>query len=78
MSEKHPTERETRNSGTTPDRVNIESQSSQLSGLKEIPCVWMTAKVVNFKLCRQGYDCLNCTFDKAMREAWSQLQQDDP
>jgi len=35
-------------------------------------CVWMKAKVVSLKLCDQAYDCLNCRFDRAMREAWAQ------
>jgi hypothetical protein len=39
------------------------------------PCVWMKARVVNFKLCHNTYDCLNCPFDKAMSEAWSQSSE---
>ena len=39
--------------------------------IEEELCVWMQAKVVNFKLCDKTYDCLNCEFDKAMSEAWS-------
>jgi hypothetical protein len=38
----------------------------------ERECVWMKAKVVNFKMCDTGFDCLNCAFDKAMRAAWNQ------
>jgi len=30
------------------------------------PCIWMTAGVVNFKLCDMNYDCINCRFDKGM------------
>lgn len=32
----------------------------------ELPCVWMKAGVINFKLCDNAYDCLTCSFDKAM------------
>ena len=39
---------------------------------KENPCVWMQAKVINFKLCDQFYSCLTCSFDKGMREAFTQ------
>lgn len=35
-------------------------------------CVWMRAKVVNFKLCSHTYDCATCPFDAAMRKAWAQ------
>lgn len=35
-------------------------------------CVWMRAGVVNFKLCDGAYNCLACSFDRAMREAWPQ------
>ena len=44
------------------------------SGEKE--CVWMKAKVVNFKLCDQDYDCTDCFFDKGMRAAWKQESED--
>ncbi len=38
----------------------------------EKECVWMRAKVVNFKLCDRDYDCSGCHFDKAMKSAWKQ------
>lgn len=38
----------------------------------EKECVWMSAKVVNFKLCDRDYDCSGCRFDKAMKIAWNQ------
>ncbi len=44
------------------------------SGEKE--CVWMRAKVVNFKLCDRDYDCAECHFDKAMKKAWNQESED--
>ena len=44
------------------------------SGQKE--CVWMKAKVVNFKLCDRDYDCADCFFDKGMRVAWKQESED--
>jgi len=44
------------------------------SGQKE--CVWMKAKVVNFKLCDREYDCADCFFDKGMRVAWKQESED--
>ncbi len=30
------------------------------------PCLWMTAGLVNFKLCDMNYDCMNCKFDKGI------------
>ena len=47
-------------------------QDGHVFEIEEDLCVWMTAKVVNFKLCDRTYDCLSCPFDKAMREAWDQ------
>jgi hypothetical protein len=38
----------------------------------EKECVWMSAKVVNFKLCDRDFDCAGCYFDKAMKSAWKQ------
>jgi hypothetical protein len=38
--------------------------------INEDQCVWMRARVVNFKLCNNTYDCADCAFDKAMSEAW--------
>lgn len=38
----------------------------------ENDCVWMRAKVVNFKLCDREYDCAECPFDRAMKKAWKQ------
>jgi hypothetical protein len=45
-------------------------QDSPVGG--ESLCVWMRAGVVNFKLCDGAYNCLACSFDRAMREAWPQ------
>jgi hypothetical protein len=42
----------------------------------ERECLWMKAKVVNFKLCDQDYDCAKCLFDKAMKVAWKQEGED--
>lgn len=43
----------------------------------EKECVWMRAKVVNFKLCDRDYDCSGCHFDKAMKSAWNQDNGDE-
>jgi glycine cleavage system H lipoate-binding protein len=37
--------------------------------LEDNQCIWMKAGVVNFKLCENAFDCLNCAFDKAMNRA---------
>jgi len=42
----------------------------------EKECVWMKARVVNFKLCDRDYDCADCFFDKGMRVAWMQESED--
>ncbi len=43
-------------------------------GIQEQQCIWMKAGVVNFKLCQNAYDCVSCSFDKAMQKA---LREDD-
>lgn len=32
-----------------------------------LKCIWMTAGVVDYKLCEQEYDCEHCAFDRAFR-----------
>jgi len=32
-----------------------------------LPCVWMTAGLVAYKLCERGFDCDNCPLDRALR-----------
>ncbi len=49
-----------------------KSRDADGSDTGENECVWMKARVVNFKLCDKAYDCDDCAFDKAMRAAWNQ------
>jgi hypothetical protein len=32
-----------------------------------LPCVWMSAGLVAYKLCDRGFECDGCPFDQAMR-----------
>jgi len=43
----------------------------KVAGLRvlENPCVWMRAGVINFRICENNYDCVNCDFDRSMRGA---------
>jgi len=50
--------------------------SSGVFASEERECIWMKAKVVNFKLCDQECDCGECLFDKAMKAAWKQESED--
>ena len=59
MSEKRPVEKGKR-------------KDAHIFEIEEDLCVWMKARVVNFKLCDRMYDCLSCPFDKAMQKAWGQ------
>ena len=34
-----------------------------------LPCVWMSAGLVAYKLCDRGFECDGCPFDQAMRGA---------
>lgn len=31
-------------------------------------CIWMEARVIDYKLCNNHYNCYTCAFDKAMKE----------
>jgi glycine cleavage system H lipoate-binding protein len=31
-------------------------------------CLWMEAGVIDYKVCNNNYDCINCEFDRAMTE----------
>lgn len=33
-----------------------------------LPCVWMSAGLVSFKLCDREGECEGCPFDRAMRQ----------
>ena len=39
------------------------AKQSNLKGLKvtQDECIWMKARVIDFKLCDRNYDCINCT-----------------
>lgn len=34
-----------------------------------MPCIWMSAGLVAYKLCDRGFECDGCPFDRAMRGA---------
>ena len=35
-------------------------------------CVWMTMRMVSYRLCTHDYDCLTCEFDQTMQEKMAQ------
>jgi len=53
------------------------TKKSKIKGLKiaQDECIWMKAGVLNFKLCDQNYDCINCSFDKSMAKIVSENRQ---
>jgi len=53
------------------------TKRSSVKGLKiaQDECIWMKAKVVDFKLCDRTYDCINCTFDKSMAKIVSENRE---
>ncbi|HSE41123.1 MAG TPA: glycine cleavage system protein H [Acidobacteriota bacterium] len=40
----------------------------QFSTVQPQKCIWMTAGVVDYKLCEFQFDCDNCGFDRAIRQ----------
>ncbi len=51
-----------------------DTKNVKVFSISEEQCVWMKARVVNFKLCNNSYDCANCAFDKAMSQAWTEAR----
>lgn len=49
---------------------HITSNQTVSPGL--IPCVWMQAGVVDYKLCDRNYDCDHCPFDEGLHTRSSQ------
>lgn len=47
---------------------NKDKKTSSLLPEGELPCIWMLAGVVNYKLCEHKYECDQCGFDRAMTE----------
>lgn len=47
--------------------------TSKPAGFKAVPsnedqCIWMEARVIDYKLCNNYYNCHTCAFDRAMKE----------
>jgi glycine cleavage system H lipoate-binding protein len=47
--------------------------TSKPAGFKTVPngeeqCIWMEARVIDYKLCNNFYNCHTCAFDRAMKE----------
>jgi hypothetical protein len=45
--------------------MKTNNSLQDLSG--ELKCIWMTSKLVSYKLCDREFDCENCEFDKVFR-----------
>ncbi len=52
--------------------LNHQIDLNQTVGSGLIPCVWMQAGVVDYKLCDRDYDCDHCPFDEALHTRSSQ------
>lgn len=49
-------------------------QQKESTNREPLKCLWMTAGVVDYKLCEQEYDCEHCSFDRALRGLAPELQ----
>jgi len=50
----------------SPDR---QAQSQRWISDEILPCIWMKAGLVAYKLCERNFECQGCPFDAAMRGA---------
>ncbi|HSD64981.1 MAG TPA: hypothetical protein VLB50_14355 [Ignavibacteriaceae bacterium] len=39
----------------------------ELVNFDSMKCIWMSSKIIDYKLCDKNFDCDNCAFDKIMR-----------
>lgn len=44
----------------------------------DIKCIWMESNNVGYKLCDRNFDCENCSFDKAIRNAAHHVSKAEP
>ncbi|KPJ86750.1 MAG: hypothetical protein AMS18_15280 [Gemmatimonas sp. SG8_17] len=56
------------------DQRPLRPKNARLIPDSALPCVWMTAGLVAYKLCDREYDCENCPFDAALCGPTSNLQ----
>lgn len=49
------------------ERKQSKPQESTLLPRRALPCVWMTAGLVAYKLCDREFDCEHCPFDVALQ-----------
>lgn len=50
-------------------RAHRSNGTRRLVGGEAQPCVWMTARLLAYKLCDRDYDCEHCPLDAALRGA---------
>lgn len=50
----------------------MKPDNDNYKNIDDIKCVWMSSKVVAYKLCNRNFDCDNCEFDTALRNSAAQ------
>ena len=63
------------------ERKSQRPQNSPVLPSGALPCVWMTAGLISYKLCTREYDCENCPLDAALQggdEEVTGAKQDGP
>jgi len=51
--------------------MNYEVKKNNIGDLK---CIWMSENGIGEKLCDKGFDCDSCSFDKEMKNGWTQQE----
>lgn len=47
----------------------MKPDNENYKNMDDIKCVWMSSKVVAYRLCNRNFDCENCEFDTALRNS---------
>lgn len=55
----------------------MEPKESNSNRLENMKCIWMTSKIVSYKLCNKDFCCERCLFDKAMRNSLTEADLEE-
>jgi hypothetical protein len=53
----------------------IERKNENNGSYQDMQCIWMSSRIVDYKLCDKSFDCENCQFDKVIRNLSVETKQ---
>jgi hypothetical protein len=52
-----------------------ERKNENNGSYQDMQCIWMSSRIVDYKLCDKSFDCENCQFDKVIRNLSVETKQ---